>query len=136
MRGSYNYKFRDFWRNRFMNEDWSIEEIENKIGFKVSFSLIPYGMRYRKAEYERKKAERIKKQERELARYRKRHAKEYKAFQKQRELDRAPLKPKEANKVQKMAKPFKKANALSRTKKIKQNQNAGERWLSSRSVSL
>jgi len=134
MKGSYDYKFRDFWRNRFMNEDWSIEEIENKIGFKVSYHLIPDWMRNEKAKIEKEIAELKRKQKIENDRYLKRYRKEYAAFQKQRDKDRAPLKPKHAEKVKEMSKPFKKANALSRTKKIKQNQNAGERWLSSRSI--
>jgi len=137
MGNSYSYQVKDEARRLYMDEDYSLASIAKFAKVKkVSFDLIPYGMRLRKEKYEIEKAKRLKKEAREREKYLKRYKNAYTAFQIQRDHDRATLKPKDASKVQKMAKPFEKANALSRTNKIKQNQNAGERWLSSRSVSL
>jgi len=125
MTGNVYYKDKDIVQKHYQYPYyWSIEKIEDELGIKCTNYTLPRWMIDKRNAFEAALKRRGGVRQRLLKAYFKRWGDEEREYAEQSE------------RFQEIAKPFKKANALSRTKKIKQNQNAGERWLSSRSVSL
>jgi len=125
MTGNVYYKNKDIVQKHYQYPYyWSIEKIEDELGIKCTDYTLPRWMIDKRNDFENAIKRRGGVRQRLLKAYFKRWGDEEREYAEQSE------------RFKEMAKPFEKANALSRTKKIKQNQNAGERWLSSRSVSL
>ena len=97
---------------------WSIEKIEDELGIKCTDYTLPRWMIDKRLAFENAIKRKGAIRQRLLKAYFKRYGDEEKEYAEQSE------------RFQEMAKPFKKANALSRTKKIKQNQSTADKWLS------